>query len=165
MSPHPCYALDVRWDLVAWNDAAGFLLGGIDADDQWSRNLIGRMFTDPRMRALMTNWNELAQSSVGQFRSTTAGLADDPEHRALVDALENGSPEFRAIWRSRKLADTPNWRKTFQHPIAGKVSFRYSTLQPMGADSPFRVTIYTPTSDTDAARFATALRQQAATAE
>ena len=157
LSPHPAYVLDAHWDMVAWNDAADFLLGGIDAEDKWSYNLIGRMFTDRRMRELMVNWDELAASSIGQFRSTTAALTDDPEHRALVDALENGNVEFRAIWQSRRLADTPDWRKTFRHPIAGEVTFRYSTLQPTGADRSFRVTIYTPASPHDASTFATAL--------
>jgi transcriptional regulator with XRE-family HTH domain len=161
LSPHPAYVLDARWDMVAWNGAAEFLLGGIDARDKWSYNLIGRMFTDPRMRTLMSNWEELAASSIGQFRSTTAGLADDPEHRTLVDALENGSAEFRAIWQSRRLTDTPDWRKTFRHPVVGEVTFRYSTLQPMGPDSPFRVTIYTPASPDDASSFTEAFARRA----
>lgn len=160
LSPHPAYVLDARWDMVAWNDAADFLLGGIDAGDKLSYNLMGRMFTDPRMRALMQNWDGLAASSIGQFRSTTAGLADDPEHRALVDALENGSAEFRAVWQSRRLAESPDWRKTFRHSVAGEVTFRYSTLQPMGADSAFRVTIYTPSSPRDGSRFTAALARR-----
>jgi hypothetical protein len=102
----------------------------------------------------------LPPSSIGQFRSTTASLADDPEHRSLVDALENGSVEFRAIWQSRRLADAPDWRKTFRHPEAGEVTFRYSTLRPIGPDSPFRVTIYTPASPHDAARFSAALAKR-----
>jgi hypothetical protein len=159
LSPLPAYILDVRWDVVAYNDAAGFLFGGFDRDDKWSANLIARMFVDARWRELISSWETVAASAVGQFRSTSAGLADDPEHRALVDALENGSDEFRAIWRSRRLADAPNWLKIFRHPAAGEVTFRYSTLQPMGVDSPFRVTIYTPASPADAARFEGALRK------
>jgi PAS domain-containing protein len=158
LSPHPVYVLDIRWDIVAWNDAAAFLLGGFDPDDKWSINLIGRMFTKPDMRMLMmAQWDVLAPSVVGQFRSTTAALIDDPEHRSLVDVLENGNEDFRTMWRSRKLADAPNWLKTFNHPVVGEMTFRYSTLQPVGADHAFRVTIYTPASEAHATRFAMAL--------
>jgi transcriptional regulator with XRE-family HTH domain len=157
LSPHPAYVLDVRWDIVAWNDAADFLLGGFDPLDKWSINLIGRLFTDPRLREQMANWWVLVASSVGQFRATTASLSSDPEHRALVDALENASVDFRELWRSRNLADAPNWEKLFRHPDAGEVRFRYASLQPQGVDNPFRVTIYTPASEADARRFAEAL--------
>jgi transcriptional regulator with XRE-family HTH domain len=157
LSPHPAYVLDVRWDIVAWNDAADFLLGGFDPQEKWSINLIGRLFTDPRLREQMANWWVLVASSVGQFRATTASLSSDPEHRAFVDALENASEDFSELWRGRSLAEAPNWEKLFRHPDAGEVRFRYASLQPLGVDSPFRVTIYTPASVADATRFAGAL--------
>ena len=157
LSPHPAYVLDVRWDIVAWNDAADFLLGGFDPQDKWSINLIGRLFTDPRLREQMANWRVLVASSVGQFRATTASLSSDAEHRALVEALENASEDFRELWRGRSLAEAPNWEKLFRHPDAGDVRFRYASLQPLGVDSPFRVTIYTPASEADATCFAGAL--------
>lgn len=157
--PHPAYVLDVRWDILAWNAAADFLLGGFDPQNKWSTNLIGRLFIDPRLREQMANWKVLSASSVGQFRATTASLSSDPEHRSLVEALENASKDFRELWRGRSLAETPNWEKLFRHPEAGEVRFRYASLQPLGVDSPFRLTIYTPSSPEDAAQFAEALSQ------
>jgi transcriptional regulator with XRE-family HTH domain len=157
LSPIPAYVLDVRWDIVAWNAAADLLLGGIDASEKWSYNLLARIFTQPVMRERMQNWEAIAASSVGQFRAATADLGDDPEHRTLLAAMKAGDPLFNELWESRTVEATPNWNKTFSLPGVGAVSFRYQSLTPSGEDEAFRVTIYSPLSAEDRHRFSTAL--------
>jgi MmyB-like transcription regulator ligand binding domain len=61
LSPHPACVLDARWDMVAWNDAADFPLGGIDAGDKWSSNLIGRMFATSTCRIWSSRRREASQ--------------------------------------------------------------------------------------------------------
>lgn len=157
LSPHPAYVLNQRWDVIAYNVEADFLLGGFDLADQWSYNLIARLFLAPDMRQLMQNWETLAASAVGQFRSTTTELTDDPDHMALVESLMEASPEFRNFWSERTIAGAPNWRKEFHHPVAGKVAFHYMTMRPMGVDEAFRLTIYTPATPESANQFAKTL--------
>lgn len=144
LSPLPAYVLDVRWDIVFANPESVKLIGKIDPEDKFSRNLIARMFTRPEMRERFVEWEIVAKSSVAQFRNSTPELAGDTEHQNLVEALIEREPIFRDIWNKHGLAGSPNWTKAFNLPGKGLRSYRYNSFRPIGVDSPFMVTIYSP---------------------
>ncbi|MFI0848764.1 helix-turn-helix transcriptional regulator [Mesorhizobium sp. IMUNJ 23232] len=164
LSPHPAYVLDARWNVVFWNDAADFLFGSFPADTR-DTNLIWRLFCDRAWRRLFVDWALVAASAAGQFRSATADLVGDDEHQELVEALSAESQEFAAMWRTRTLAESPSWTKRFDHSQAGRVALDYQNLQPSGVDAGFRLSLYTPATDADAARFVSALMSRPLAAE
>lgn len=154
LHPNPAYVLDPLWNIAAWNEAAGRLLGDFPAangenHDPASRNLLGRMFLDENWRRLFQGWNTLATSAVAQFRAATSELRNYPEHRQIVDTLRKRSPKFSALWEKIELAEPRNWRKTICHPVAGRITFNYATLACSGDDRGFWISIYTPDTDSD----------------
>jgi transcriptional regulator with XRE-family HTH domain len=164
LSPHPAYAMNSRWDVVARNKPADVLFGGFDLADEWSRNLLARIFLDPRWRKLFPDWELIARSSVGQFRAATTELTASPEYQSLLRALERASPEFAALWARQEVFDPPVWRKTFFHPQIGGMTFAYSTFRPEGESQEFRLTVYTPVDSETMRKLQTLVSSSAAAA-
>ncbi len=169
LAPHPAYITNRYRQVVASNQPAQVLLGDFAADE-WSGNLIARMFLDPLWRERFVDWPTVARSVVAQFRLATATMADDPVMTSLVARLMASSEAFAQWWRDRELADPPIWRKTVRHPRVGDMSFDFATLQPSGRDRDFFVSLYTPADNKSRERLArllaaeTAARKPVATA-
>lgn len=151
LHPHPAYAMDVLWNVVAWNDAAAALLGEFDTSDIVRGNVLARLFLDPEWRRLFIDWEAIARSAVEQYRAATGMLRGDPQLIALVRTLEQASPDFAALWKEHDVVEPPACRKVVDHPQAGRLAFNYATLRPDSADDRLRFTIYTP-SDLETAR-------------
>src|SRR5262249_213738 len=77
LSPHPAYAVNARWDGLAWNEAVARVLGDFGAPGQPHGNVLSRLFLDSNWRALFTDWGTVATSAVQQFRGSTAALWGD----------------------------------------------------------------------------------------
>jgi transcriptional regulator with XRE-family HTH domain len=154
LHPHPAYAFDRLWNVVAWNDAATALLGTFDPTDPLRGNVLVRLFRDPSWRMLFVDWETIARSAVAQYRAATAGLA---ERRAVLRALEETSPDFVALWKEQDVAATPAWRKLLDHPKAGRLVFDYAAL---AAGEQFHITIYTPADQATAEAFTLHLDQR-----
>jgi transcriptional regulator with XRE-family HTH domain len=154
LHPHPAYAFDPLWNVIAWNDAATALLGAFDPSDPRRANVLVRLFRDPSWRKLFTDWETIARSAVAQYRAATAGFA---ERRAILRGLEETSLHFSALWKEQDVAAAPAWRKVLDHPQAGRLVFDYAAL---GAGAQFHVTIYTPADRATAAAFTPLLDQR-----
>src|SRR3954470_14982115 len=57
------------WDIVAWNRAASAVLIDYGALAREQRNILRLMFSDPRLRALQTDWESAARFVVAAFRA------------------------------------------------------------------------------------------------
>ncbi|HTN98759.1 MAG TPA: helix-turn-helix transcriptional regulator, partial [Nordella sp.] len=116
LHPHPAYAFDVLWNVIAWNEAAAALLGAFDMSDPLRGNVLIRLFCDPAWRRLFTDWEAIAQSAVAQYRAQTAALHRDPRRHAILSSLQQANPRFAALWRAQDVAASPAWRKVLDHP-------------------------------------------------
>lgn len=143
LAPHPAYAIDTFLDVVAWNRAAECLLGSFEGEGRLHRNVMGRLFVDPAWQELLEDWETVARSAVGQFRSMTAAHQGDARLVALVEELAQASPLFERLWRQQQVETPPAWRKTLNHAAAGRLIFDYATFRPDGAGPHLRFTIYT----------------------
>lgn len=152
LAPHPAYAINARWDVVAWNEPAARLLGGFGPPGDPRRNVLVRLFVDPEWRRLFVNWETIARSAVQQFRGTAAGLFGKPEFDRFIGALEKASPDFAACWEHPLVQGPPACRKVLMHPGVGRMSFDYATFRPDSADQDVRFTIYTPADEETACR-------------
>lgn len=151
LPPHPAYAFDALWNVIAWNEAAAALLGAFDTSDPLRGNVLVRLFCDPAWRQLFTDWEAITQSAVAQYRAATATLHRNPQRRAIVSSLQQASPRFAALWQAQDVAASPAWRKVLDHPEAGRLAFDYAALSADASDDPVRFTIYTP-ADAETAR-------------
>lgn len=99
LSPHAAYVLNLRWDVLAYNDAADGIFG-FASQSSARRNLLWMLFCDQRLREVLMDWQAQAQSMLASFRRDFAGARADTDMRSLVVELENVSPEFKTWWQS-----------------------------------------------------------------
>ena len=123
----PAFVRTGTWDLVAWNRAASVLFG-FDALAPEQRNLLRRMFIDPNARAAQLDWQSVARFAVAAFRADTARAGASANVKALVDELRRLSPEFEVMWRDNDVHTHGEGTKRIRHPVAGLLSFEYSTF-------------------------------------
>ncbi|KQU86357.1 XRE family transcriptional regulator [Ensifer sp. Root31] len=90
----PAYVLNLRWDVIAWNEVADSLFD-FSGREQVDRNVMRMVFADPDMRRRLPAWREDAPRLLAQFRADMATAPDDPAMLALIDDLKRLSPDFR----------------------------------------------------------------------
>ncbi|KFI31820.1 transcriptional regulator [Haematobacter massiliensis] len=90
----PAYVVNLRWDVIAWNEAADSLFG-FSSREAAERNVMRLVFADPQLRRRLPAWQEDAPKLLAQFRSDLATAPDDPAMLGLIDDLKKLSPDFR----------------------------------------------------------------------
>lgn len=102
LAPHAAHIINLRWDVLAYNDPADRLFG-FGRHDAGRRNLLWLLFTDPAMRDAFVDWEEQAPAMLASFRRDFAAAREDADARALIDGLEHVSPEFKRWWRQQEV--------------------------------------------------------------
>ena len=156
LAPHPAYAVNGAWDVLAENAPAQALFGSFFASAEVPPNVLARLVLDPSWRELFVDHDRIVESAVAQFRaSTAASRLRDPSIHAVVGLLSRKSERFRALWARTEVTDVPAWRKTLRR---GKrlLSFDYATFHPDSEPDDVRITVYTP-ADAQARAAATRL--------
>ena len=145
--PHPAYAVNVRWDLLDWNEAATVVLGEFGEPGSQSGNVLARLFLDPSWRSLFVDWDEVVRSAVQQFRAATVGLVDTEELSEFIAELGLASPTFAELWKDPTVQPPAAWRKRLHHPKAGRIAFDYATFRVEAPDGDVTFVVYTPADD------------------
>ena len=143
LGPHPACVLGRRWDLLAWNRAYAVVFGDPAELPDGRRNLIWSVFMDPARRVLHTDWNSGARNAVARFRADSARHVGDADFDALIDALREASPEFRAWWELHEVARSGAGRKRLAHPVAGELVFEHAVFKLEEAPEQ-RLALYSP---------------------
>ncbi len=156
----PAMIKTATWEVVAWNRAA-VVLSDYDTLPPGQRNILRRIFCDPRVRAAQHDWEGLARFVVGAFRAdaTRAGAASEVGH--LVDELCRLSPEFEALWRDNDVLVHGEGVKHLRHPILGLIALEYSAFAVDGRPD-LGMIVYNPTTRADAERIRSLIASQAA---
>lgn len=97
MAGRPSCVLNLRWDVIAWNDEADRLFG-LAQRDRVDRNMLRMMFADQEFRRRLPSWRDEAQGVVEALRRDVALVTDDAEMRRFVEDLVSLSPDFRTWW-------------------------------------------------------------------
>ena len=130
LDPHPAYIMGRRWDLLAWNRAAA-LVFSVDAPmPPHSRNMMWRIFTNPRLRAQNPDWERVARYTVAQFRADYARYPGDPRFAALIADLHRACPEFSRWWSQHDVSGRPDCHKHMRHATLGALDFEQVTMEP-----------------------------------
>ena len=139
----PAYITGRRWDVLAWNAAAGEIFA-FDRVPEEDRNTLIQVLTNPKTRQLFgKDWAGEAQRMVAQFRATHDLWARDPAFEALLERLRSGCPEFGAWWESHDLRETVGGQKRLAHPRKGALRLQYASFQ-ANDDPSLKLVIYTP---------------------
>jgi transcriptional regulator with XRE-family HTH domain len=139
----PAFVMGRCWDVIAWNETARFVFGDSEQMTAHERNPVWRIFTSPRHRQLLVDWERHARRLLAQFRATCGRYPGDPWLNTLIDDLMVASPEFRAWWPEHEVLDASEGHKTFNHPQIGCLVFEHVTFQVFDAPD-LSVTIYIP---------------------
>jgi transcriptional regulator with XRE-family HTH domain len=144
LAPHPAYAIDARWDILAWNRPAEIVFGGFAQLRPTERNVLHRLLFDSCWQTLFVDCDSIVAGAVAQFRATTAHLSANASVKRLVTELTAKSERFKQLWEAQNVAQSQALRKTLRHASAGLLAFDYATLRPDGTPPGVRFTIYTP---------------------
>lgn len=140
------YITTQRWDVVAWNTAATTLFYNYGLVAPEERNHLWLVFTDPRSRDVMLDWEQVARDMLASFRINYARANGDPAFEALVAKLEDVSPEFRRWWPLQHVYSRSEGIKRLRHALYGDVQLEHTAFLVEGAPE-LRMVIYTPVSE------------------
>jgi transcriptional regulator with XRE-family HTH domain len=144
----PAWVLGERWDILAWNAAASVIhdpspLQGIE------RNALYQIFLNPRVRAMLVDWEVHAPQCVAKLRATYASRVDDPWFNELVSLLRTGSVDFERWWNQNDIQVVQEGVKHFEHPEGGRLVFDYTVLEVQDERmSSLRLVAYVPAPGT-----------------
>ncbi|HJV42489.1 helix-turn-helix transcriptional regulator [Caulobacter sp.] len=160
LDPSPAMIKTLTWDIVAWNRAATVVFGDYGAAPPEERNILRRIFCDPRSRAANFDWESVARFVVAAFRVDVAraGAMAEATAAALVEELSLRSPEFAALWAAHDVSHHGEGVKRLRHPQLGEMSFEYSAFAVEGRPD-LAMIVYNPTTPEDADRIGALLAE------
>jgi transcriptional regulator with XRE-family HTH domain len=142
LTGQPAYVLGRRWDILAWNQAAVALFGDYATLDGDARNILHMLFADPAHRKLLVDWDQLAPTVLAMFRADSARYAGDPDFQRLIAKLMQASAPFRRWWTRQDVLRSLAGHKRIQHPVAGRMTFEYTSFAVTGQPD-MKLVVYT----------------------
>nr|WP_128808178.1 helix-turn-helix transcriptional regulator [Streptomyces sp. Termitarium-T10T-6] len=124
----PAIILGRRMDILAWNPLAAALVTDFETIPEKHRNYVRLVFTDPRMRELYADWENVAHTCVAQLRMEAARDPDNARLTALVGELSVQDADFRRWWAAHHVAIRSVGTKTLHHPVVGDLTLDWDTL-------------------------------------
>jgi transcriptional regulator with XRE-family HTH domain len=129
LGPNPAFILGRRWDVLAYNRALAAVFGEPAKAPDGRPNQMWSILMDPARRRLFPDWEQSARSAVARFRADSARHVGEPEFEELIEALRDGSPEFRKWWGRHEVARTGIGRKVVRHPVVGRLLFEHAVFK------------------------------------
>jgi transcriptional regulator with XRE-family HTH domain len=145
----PAFVKTPTWDVVAWNRAATVVLTDYGKLEAAQRNILRLIFSDERVRAAQTDWENVARFVVASFRADVARAGASKNVQALVDDLCRLSPQFEKMWRDNDVRAHGDGAKVLHHPVAGPIKMEYSAFAVDGRPD-LGMVIYNPATPADA---------------
>ncbi|MCJ2010535.1 helix-turn-helix transcriptional regulator [Methylobacterium sp. J-092] len=124
----PALIKTATWDVVAWNRAAAVVMTDWEPLPPGERNILRRMFGDPRVRTAQQDWDSVARFVVGAFRADAVRAGAASEVGELVDELCRTSPDFAALWRENDVHAHGDGVKRLRHPVLGPIELEFSAF-------------------------------------
>ncbi|HCK4605718.1 TPA: helix-turn-helix domain-containing protein [Pseudomonas aeruginosa] len=123
----PAYVINLRWDVLAWNQAADRVFH-FSKHAPERRNLLWMLFADPATQALFSPWEDQALHLLSEFRRDFVRATQEPDICALIKDLEKVSPDFKAWWQEQTIHDlNMSWQRLSLTGY-GHVAFEYTKL-------------------------------------
>ncbi len=92
------------------------------------RTYVRLLFTDPAMRTLYPDWENVARRAVAQLRTEAARTPGDPRMSTLVGELSTRDEHFRTWWGADAVAGRGVGAKDLNHPVVGALTLDWDTL-------------------------------------
>ncbi len=153
LDPCPAMIKTLTWDVIAWNRAATVVMANYGDLPLEERNILRRIFCDPRSRAINYEWERVARFVVAAFRADVAraGAGAEASVNALIEELRGRSPEFATMWADNDVRYHGDGVKHLRHPALGPVAFEYSAFAVDGRPD-LGMIVYNPATAEDLER-------------
>jgi transcriptional regulator with XRE-family HTH domain len=143
IEPAPAYVINRLTEIIAFSDGFRRLaepLGLLDTDPP---NLLRYVFTNPRARAVYTDWDNVADEQVAALR--VGSHPSDPYVAELIDELTitAGTPFTQRLTATPRLPQRTGVERV-RHPTLGDLTLPYETLELPDTSYDQRLIIWLP---------------------
>jgi transcriptional regulator with XRE-family HTH domain len=149
----PAVVMNLRWDVLAWNELNSIFLRDYGTVPPAERNLVEILFTRSSYIEDPVEFENMARRVLAKLRVDYSKSGDDPRFESLIRRLDNLSPVFRRIWRAPEINVRSYGPHRLRHPRYGDLAFEHTSYVPDGHPA-VRVVICMP--DDEATRQAVA---------
>ncbi|MFK0159461.1 helix-turn-helix domain-containing protein [Streptomyces sp. NPDC090499] len=124
----PAFVIGRRTDILGWNQLAAALWTDFGCFPEQDRVFVRLLFTEPWMRELYADWEEVTRLAIAHLRMESARYPGDPRLTALVEELSALDSQFRQWWTEHDVAMRNRGVKTLRHPVVGELTLDWDTL-------------------------------------
>ncbi|MFJ8028217.1 helix-turn-helix domain-containing protein [Streptomyces sp. NPDC096311] len=128
LATSPAVVVGRRTDVLGWNQLGAALFADFGNIPEDRRIYIRMLFTDPALRALYADWEEVAHLAIAQLRMESARYPGDPQLTALVNELSAMDAQFRKWWTEHHVAARTLGTKRLHHPVVGELTLGWNAL-------------------------------------
>ncbi|MFF3644324.1 helix-turn-helix domain-containing protein [Streptomyces sp. NPDC002564] len=147
----PAYLVSPMRTVLAWNEAAAWLVTDFGALPPHRRNLAWFALCDPRARDLYADWEAVARGNVHRLRNAVAGRTD--QQPLLAELASHGGALFTDAWNEHEVRGPNTGHKRLNHPEAGPLTLAYTGYLLPGPDQVELVVMTAPEGSAEAAVF------------
>lgn len=140
---YPAFIVDSAWEILGWNRGYEWLYGPIATLPTAQRNLLGLVYTDPRLREMLPDWEADSRAFMAEFRAESGVRLSSARHRAVIERLLAQSEDFKRQWAEQSVERFKSRLRTFVHPQDGVRVFEHHRLVPSDATD-LHVVMYVP---------------------
>lgn len=138
----PAFVIGRRTDILGWNQLAAALWTDFARFPEQERVFVRLLFTEPWMRELYVDWEEVTRLAIAQLRMETARYPGDQRLAALVEELSARDAQFRQWWTEHDVAMRGKGTKKLRHPAVGELTLDWDTLT-CGTDPEQHIIVWT----------------------
>ncbi|GLZ01201.1 helix-turn-helix transcriptional regulator [Actinoplanes sp. NBRC 103695] len=124
LGDNPAYVTGICYDILAINDTAVQLFGGIGPGG----NVVRWMFTEPAAREILVDWEQEARNILARLRAIAGRNPGHPRVTQLVADLHETSPEVREWWPQYDIQFSHAGRKRLRHPRLGVITMSHAAF-------------------------------------
>ncbi|MER6959895.1 helix-turn-helix transcriptional regulator [Streptomyces sp. NPDC000618] len=128
LTASPAFVIGRRTDILAWNQLAAALWTDFDRYPEHQRIFVRLLITEPWMRTLYADWEEVTRLAIAQLRMESARYPNDQPLTTLVEELSAHDPQFRQWWTEHDVATRGKGIKKLHHPVVGELTLDWNTL-------------------------------------
>lgn len=139
----PAFVVASDWTILGWNAPYVRLYEPITSVAAADRNLLWLIYTDPRLRRMLPDWDQESRRFLAEFRAESGIRLGSERHRGLIARLLEVSEDFRIQWAEHAVERFASRRRVFLHQKDGRREFEHHSLVPSDAPG-LSVVMYVP---------------------
>ena len=128
----PTIVMNLRWDVLAWNELNTAFFRDYSTLPPSQRNLAEILFTQASASEDPIEFESMARRVLAKLRVDYSKSGNDPRFDSLIRRLCTVSPVFRRIWRAPEINVRSYGLNRFRHAQYGDLAFEHTSYVPDG---------------------------------